>query len=177
VSSWQLRIIPGERIARMQLDLALHPHDSYSPEVLSRIRKNLGTDVVVLGSYLAMGKDSGGKVRIDLQLQDAGTGEIVGVISQNGTEADLADLASRGGEGLRRQLGLGTISARDVREIQASIPANGEAAQLYAQGLERLRVFDAPTHAIFCKKRLRPIPITLLLIWRCPEIGILSDTT
>ena len=154
----QLRIIPGERVARMQLDLGLHPNDSYSPEVLSRIRKNLGTDVVVVGSYLAIGKDSGGKVRIDLQLQDAGTGEIVGVISQNGTEADLADLASRGGEGLRRQLGLGTVSARDVREIQASIPANSEAAELYAQGLERLRAFDAPTARDFLQKAIAADP-------------------
>jgi eukaryotic-like serine/threonine-protein kinase len=139
----QLRVVPGERIAQMQLDLGLHPSESYGPETLSRIRKNLGTDVVVLGSYLAVGKESGGKVRIDVQVQDANSGEILGVISQNGTEADLADLASRGGEGLRHQLGLGTISATDVREIRALIPANPEAARLYAEGLDRSRVYDA----------------------------------
>jgi len=139
----QLRVVPGERIAQMQLDLGLHPSESYRPEMLSRIRKNLGTDVIVLGSYLAVGKESGGKVRIDVQVQDASSGEILGVISQNGTEADLADLASRGGEGVRHQLGLGTISPADVREIRASIPANPQAARLYAEGLDRSRVFDA----------------------------------
>jgi tetratricopeptide (TPR) repeat protein/DNA-binding winged helix-turn-helix (wHTH) protein/TolB-like protein len=141
----QLRVVPGERIAQMQLDLGLHPSESYRPEMLSRIRKNLGTDVIVLGSYLAVGKESGGKVRIDVQVQDASSGEILGVISQNGTEADLADLASRGGEGVRHQLGLGTISATDVREIRASVSSNPEATRLYAEGLDRLSAFDTPT--------------------------------
>src|SRR4029077_10253208 len=91
----KLRAIPGENVARMKLDLSLPPADSYGRETLSRIRNNLSTDLVVLGSYLALGRDSGGKVRIDLQLQDANEGETVAVISQEGTETDLADLVSR----------------------------------------------------------------------------------
>ncbi len=55
-SGGQLRSLPGENIARMRLDLALPDAESYAPDTLSRIRKHSGTDLVVLGSYLAMGK-------------------------------------------------------------------------------------------------------------------------
>ena len=49
----KLRVIPGENIARMKSDLALPEEASYTRESLQRIRGNLGTDMVVLGSYTA----------------------------------------------------------------------------------------------------------------------------
>ena len=51
----------------MKINLALPDADSYGKETLSKIRKNLGTDEVVLGSYLALGN---GQVRLDLKLED-----------------------------------------------------------------------------------------------------------
>ena len=139
----QLRVIPNEDVVRMKLDLSLPAADTYSQDTLARIRSHLSTDMIVIGSYLAVGKDSGGKVRVDLQLQDARAGETVAVISQDGTETDLADLVSRGGAGLRRSLGLGDVSASDMRQVRSSIPANLEAARLYSEGLAKLHSFDA----------------------------------
>jgi serine/threonine protein kinase/tetratricopeptide (TPR) repeat protein len=139
----QLRVVPGESVARMKLDLSLSAADSYGEDTLNKIRSHLSADLVVVGSYLAAGKDSGGRVHLDLQLQDAKQGETVAVISQDGTEAELADLVSRGGTGLRQKLGLDAVSASDVHEMQAAIPVNPEAARLYSEGLARLRVFDA----------------------------------
>ncbi len=139
----QLRIIPSEDVTRMKLDLSLPPADSYSQDTLKKIRNHLSADLVVLGSYLAVGRDSGGKVRVDLQLQDTRAGETVAVISQDGTEAELADLVSRGGARLRQNLGISGVSAADTRQVRASIPANPEAARLYAQGLLKLQSFDA----------------------------------
>ena len=52
----QVRTIPGENIARMKVDLALADTDSFGQESLTKIRNHLGTDLVVVGSYLAMGK-------------------------------------------------------------------------------------------------------------------------
>jgi serine/threonine protein kinase/tetratricopeptide (TPR) repeat protein/DNA-binding winged helix-turn-helix (wHTH) protein len=138
----QLRVIPGESVARMKLDLSLAAADSYGQDTLNKIRSHLGADFVVVGSYLADGKDSGGRVHLDLQLQDAKQGETVAVISQEGTEAELANLVSQGGAGLRRKLALSAVSASDAREVQASIPANSEAARLYSEGLARLRAFE-----------------------------------
>jgi TolB-like protein len=53
----KLRTIPGENVARMKIDLSLTDADSYAPDTLARIRKHLGSDYVVLGSYLALGKN------------------------------------------------------------------------------------------------------------------------
>ena len=60
----QLRSVPGENIARMKLDLSLPDAESYAPDTLARIRKHSGTDLVVLGSYVAMGNDAGNRIRI-----------------------------------------------------------------------------------------------------------------
>jgi serine/threonine protein kinase/tetratricopeptide (TPR) repeat protein len=139
----QLRTVPGENVARMKLDLSLPAADSYSRETLGKIGNQLSADLVVLGSYLAVGKDSGGKVRIDLQLQDSRAGETVAVISQDGTEADLADLVSRVGTGVRQTLGVGVANSGDALAVRASIPTNPQAARLYAEGLAKLRGFDA----------------------------------
>jgi tetratricopeptide (TPR) repeat protein/TolB-like protein len=139
----QLRTIPGENVARMKIDLALPAADSYNRETLSKINSHLGADLVVLGSYLAVGKDSGGKIRVDLQLQDTRAGETVGVLSQDGSESDLADLVSRAGAGLRQTLGVGVITPIEAGAVRASLPANEEAVRLYAEGLTKLRAFDA----------------------------------
>ena len=139
----QLRVIPGEDVARMKLDLNLPAADNYSGDTLRLIRNHLGSDIVVLGSYLALGKDAGGKVRIDLQLQDARQGETIGVIRSDGTEAELAELVSRGGAGLRQRLGVADVTADDARQVSASLPANPEAARLYVEGLAKLHDYDA----------------------------------
>ena len=139
----QLRTIPGENVARMKLDLSLPSADSYGRDTLNKIGNLLGADLVVAGSYLAVGRNPGGKVRIDLRLQDVKQGETIAVISQEGTEDDLGGLISQSGTRLRQKLGLGAISANEEREVQASIPSNSEAVRLYSEGLAKLRVFDA----------------------------------
>src|SRR5208282_5057958 len=48
----RLRTVPGENIEQMKINLALPDAESYSKETLNRIHKTLGTDEVVLGSYL-----------------------------------------------------------------------------------------------------------------------------
>ncbi len=53
-SGRQIRVIPSENIARMKLDLSLAPTDTYGGETLDKIHNQLGTDMVVSGSYLAL---------------------------------------------------------------------------------------------------------------------------
>jgi len=139
----QLRVLPAEDVARMKLDLNLPAADNYGRDTLGRIRDYLGSDIVVLGSYLATGQDSGGKVRIDLQLQDTRQGETIGVIQQDGTQASLAELVSQGGAGLRQKLGIANVSAGDIRQVANSVPPNPGAARLYADGLMKLQNDDA----------------------------------
>lgn len=141
----QMRLIPGENVARMKADLALPEADSYSKETLEKIRTNLGTDLVVLGSYLALGPSSGNQVRLDLRLQDTAAGETLATVTETGTEADLLGLIARTGAKFRATLGLRALSPSEAEGLQAAKPASTEAARLYAEGLESLRLFDAQT--------------------------------
>jgi tetratricopeptide (TPR) repeat protein/TolB-like protein len=141
-SGGQLRSLPGENIARMRIDLALPDAESYAPDTLGRIRKHSGTDLVVLGTYLAMGKESGDQLRVDFHLQDAATGETLTSVSETGTEPELLDLIARTGSRLRSTLGI-QAGAGQSAATRSSLPSTNEAARLYAEGLSKLRVFEA----------------------------------
>ena len=82
----KLRTIPGEDVSRMKVDLALSDSESYAKDTLLKIHKNLGTDLVVLGTYLAIAET--GKIRLDLRLQDAVAGVTLASFTDTGTEAD-----------------------------------------------------------------------------------------
>jgi eukaryotic-like serine/threonine-protein kinase len=142
-SGQQIRVIPSENIARMKLDLSLAPTDTYGQETLGKIHNHLGTDMVTSGSYLALPDGSSTKLRIVLQVQDTRTGETIAAITEDGTESDLPQLISAGGDNLRHTLGIGSLSASATREVHASFPANSEAERLYAEGLAKLQAFDS----------------------------------
>jgi tetratricopeptide (TPR) repeat protein/TolB-like protein/tRNA A-37 threonylcarbamoyl transferase component Bud32 len=135
----KLRTVPGESVARMKSDLALADADSYGKETLTRIRRNIDAGYLVVGSYLAV---AGAPVRVDLKLQDATAGETIASVTESGTEAELADLVARAGGKLREKLGAGAISPAQAVAVRASVPANADAARLYAEGLQKMRAFD-----------------------------------
>lgn len=139
----QLRAIPAEGVVRMKMELALPDVDSLGKNTLSRIRRNLGTDYVVVGSYAEFGAKSEGQIRLDLRLQDTQSGETVGAFSESGTEAHLLDLVSRAGEHLREKLGVRAVTKEEAAEVAIAVPLKAETAKLYSEGLEKLRVFDA----------------------------------
>jgi len=138
----QLRSLSGENVVRMRQDLSLPDAESYAPDTLSRIRKHSGTDLVVLGSYMAMGKASGDQLRVDFHLQDTATGETLASVSETGSQPELLDLVSRTGSRLRGALGL-QGGAGSETSTRASLPSGSEAVRLYAEGLAKLREFEA----------------------------------
>jgi eukaryotic-like serine/threonine-protein kinase len=139
----QLRAIPAESVARMKMELALPEVDSLSSESLVRIRKNIGTDFVVVGSYAMLGAKSDGPIRLDLHLQDTRSGETTVAISEVGTEAHLLDLVSRAGRRLREKLGIRAVTREEAAEVAIALPSKPETAKLYSEGLAKLHVFDA----------------------------------
>jgi eukaryotic-like serine/threonine-protein kinase len=139
----KLRLVSGEDVARTKLDLQFPDAGSLSKDTLARLHGRLGTDVVVLGSYTSLGGKSTGAIRLDLRVQDAVAGETIAEVSAQGNEDDLFDLVSQAGARLREKLGVGAVSSTDAVSVRASSPDNREAARLYAEGLAKLRVFDA----------------------------------
>jgi eukaryotic-like serine/threonine-protein kinase len=139
----QLRMIPAESVARMRIELSLPDTDSLGNDNLNRIGSNLGTDLVVVGSYASLGKEPGGQVRLDLRLQDTRTGETIEAVSETGTEARLFDLVSQAGQRLRNRLGVQAVTRTEAAEVAVALPASHDAARLYSEGLAKLRVFDA----------------------------------
>ena len=138
----RLRTVSGENVSRMKRELALADADSYAQDTLARIRQDLASDVVVYGSYVVVPDRTGTKIRVDLRVQDTRTGETARV-SETGSEAELLELVSRAGAKLRSALKAPDLSAEDSGRARAALPRSSEAARLYAEGLDKLRVFES----------------------------------
>ncbi len=134
----KLRTIPGENVARMKLDLSLPDTDSLAQDTLKKVYRNLGSDLVVLGSYLHMGDT----LRVDLQLQDAGRGETIAALSETGAESQLLDLVNRAGEQLREKCGVSEVTKSEVAAVTSSMIADPATVRLYSEALSRMRLFD-----------------------------------
>jgi eukaryotic-like serine/threonine-protein kinase len=139
-----IRTISGESVARARAELTIDDFDSLARDTLDRVRARLGSDLLVLGSYTALGDKSGGQIRLDVRLQDTKLGEIVASVSETGTETALFDLVSRTGIRLREKLGIGVPTSVERESVRASLPQDPAAARLYADALARLRLFDTP---------------------------------
>jgi eukaryotic-like serine/threonine-protein kinase len=139
----QLRTIPAESVARMRLELSVADIETLGKESLMRIGKDLGTDLVIVGSYATLGKEPGGQIRLDLRLEDTRTGEALEAISETGSESRLFDLISHAGDRLRTKLGIRAVTREQAVEVAVALPSNHDAARLFSEGLAKLRVFDA----------------------------------
>jgi serine/threonine protein kinase len=133
-----LRVLPGETTARMKRDLRLGESATLAPDTLKRIRRYLGSDVVIAGSCLAVGAAGNRHIRLDLTLQNARSGETYPPVIVEGTESNLIELVARGGNELRSRLGMKEVSPADLVAVRSAMPAL-PVAQLYALGIEQLR--------------------------------------
>ena len=150
----QLRTIPGENVTRMRNDLSLPEADSYARDTLKQIYDRLGSDLVVLGSYV----ESGDGIRLDFRMQDAVSGETLLTFSENGKSSELLDLVSRTGTSLRAKLALASITPAEVAGVLAAVPSTADATRLYSMGLEKLRVFDSQSARELLQKAVEEDP-------------------
>jgi tetratricopeptide (TPR) repeat protein len=134
-----LRAVSGEDVARAKMDLKLSASESLGQGTLTQIKNRLGSDLVVVGSFL----DLNGQIRVDVRLQDAGTGNTVANLSESGPEDQLFQIVNRTGAALRARCGAGELTSNQLANVRASQPANLAAARLYAEGLAKLWQFDA----------------------------------
>ncbi len=137
----RLHTITGESVTRTKQDLGLKDPENLSVDTLDRLRSLLGCDVVLLGSYLALGTGGESRVRVDLRLQDTASGETLSVLTATRNEGQLFDLVSALGHDLRQALGA-PASRTAVASTRAAFPASQEAVRLYTEGLEHLRALE-----------------------------------
>jgi serine/threonine protein kinase/tetratricopeptide (TPR) repeat protein len=140
-----LRVVAGENVATAKVELGLGAAESLAAETLGRVRTLLGSDAVILGSYVALGgaegQPGGRQIRLDVRLQNTRTaGEAATTVTETGSEGQLFALVSKVGKRLRRQLGVEEEEAHG--DGRAVLPASPAAARFYSQGIERLRLFD-----------------------------------
>jgi tetratricopeptide (TPR) repeat protein/TolB-like protein len=135
----KLRTVAGEEVARLKMELSLGDVDRLAPDTLRRVREKLGADVVVLGSYLHLGEGAEGRLRLDVHIQNAVTGETIASLVESSREDRVFDLVSRTGAQLRERLGV----ADDVAPAAGTMASTPEALRLYSEGLARLRLLDA----------------------------------
>jgi len=153
----RLRPIAGDEVERIRGDLSLADADSLSPAILQKIRARAGANLVVIGSYLAVG-EPGSPVRLELRLHDTEAGTQLLAFSEAGHESDLADIAARAGDRIRRQLGIEAISTAEKAGIRAALPANKESVRAYAEGLDQLRRYDAISARSLLEKAIEEDP-------------------
>jgi tetratricopeptide (TPR) repeat protein len=73
-------------------------------------------------------------------LQDAATGETTARLSETGPQSELFALVAKTGQRLRQALGVGDPVSPEA--AKPALPADPEAARLYAEGVSKLRSFE-----------------------------------
>jgi eukaryotic-like serine/threonine-protein kinase len=137
-ASRKLRVIGGDEIARVLLEQTVQP-GKLDDQARARLAANLGVAYLVWGSYLTLPKNG---VRLDFRLANVSSPDAVLVFAELGNEGNLPDLVSRVAARAREKLDAGELSATETRIVRQAHPATPEAQRLYAEGLERLRLFD-----------------------------------
>ena len=139
-SGGTLRLFPSDDVAGMRRDLGLQLDAPMGLADLAQIRRRLGSEWVIVGSYLVIpGQDP--PLRVDALLRHTGTGETRTAVSRRGRETDLFTLTDSLAGELRRSLGASTRS--EQQPARGAMPAAPEVQRLYAEGLERLQRRDA----------------------------------
>lgn len=123
-----LRVIPGEQIATLHKDVAWPMtggrDTQYPPKKLAQINKSLGAGLIITGAFADSGEPNHRQIRLDIQLLNASTGEILASLAETGNRDDLFTLAARAGADLREKLGLLQMSPADAQTTRAVLPAN-----------------------------------------------------
>ena len=139
----RLRLVSGEEVANLRIAMPWPMTGTLSPETTGRIGVALGGDLLLLGSYTAIGSGERRSLRFDARLQDARTGEILAEAAESGDSRNLFPLVSSLGAKLRDRLGVPAIADTEAHLVLATLPSDAEAARLYSLGLAKLRERDA----------------------------------
>lgn len=141
-----LRLISSDDVASMRHDLGLRLDGPLGRTELAQLRRRLGSEWVVVGSYLLLPNQSP-PLRVDAWLRDTETGETRGAVSRRGREEDLFKLSDALAGDLLHAFGESAGSKTGEGQTIGVMPATPTAQRLYAEGLELLHRMDAQAAA------------------------------
>jgi DNA-binding winged helix-turn-helix (wHTH) protein/tetratricopeptide (TPR) repeat protein len=139
----QLRLVPGDQTAHGGHDISWPAAAALSKTALGTLRSSLATDYLAVGDYAVVGDGNKSRIRIDFRLLDTSGGDVLAQDTVTGNQADLFTLVFQAGSRLRETLTVAGTSTEQEDQVRASLPSNPKAARLYAEGLTRLREFEA----------------------------------
>jgi eukaryotic-like serine/threonine-protein kinase len=139
----EMRVVPQAAVASLETEFPPSNAAVVTRDRLKQIRNSLGADLVAFGSYTVANQQPDRQIRLDVQVFETATGQMIARFSETGSELDIFGLISRAGAVLREKLGVPSLSPTEVGQVRSSLPSNTRAAELYAQGLARLRTYDA----------------------------------
>lgn len=142
-NGYEVRMVPANAITHLRSELARQGADNLDPEVLSELRRDLGPDLVVSGSYAVQGSGDASILRLDLRVQDTKTAETLHTISVAGPKSDTFALASSAATQLRRVINLGGLTAEGLKTVREMLPHDPEAERFYTEGIAHLEKSDA----------------------------------
>jgi serine/threonine protein kinase/tetratricopeptide (TPR) repeat protein len=141
----QLRFVPTDRVNEMKQDLALGDiSGSISQKQADAIRKYLGADVLITGSYNVTGEPQHFDIQWNIHLLNAADGQSLGSFPRSGSQSDLNDLVVHTGQLVRQKFGI-QLTAADEARLDSSLSSNPDAVTAFSEAQEKLRAFDLPS--------------------------------
>lgn len=165
----KLRVVAGEKVAQFHAGAPWSETDSLDPQTASRIGRALDSDLLVLGSFVVLGRGQTGSVRVDFRLQDAQTGRNLYEGAESGSETQFFGLVATIGTDLRERMGLPMISESEEAGVVSSLPSDPDANRFYSLGLAKLRDDDvAAAKDLFlqAEKRAPHFSLVHLMLYR-----------
>src|SRR5262249_55087183 len=78
-----------------------------------------------------------------LRIQDAATGQTLTAVSEVGNQSTLFEMVARAGDRVRQELGARAPTQEQARQAASSVSPTLRAVQQYAEGMQKLRNYDA----------------------------------
>jgi serine/threonine protein kinase/Tfp pilus assembly protein PilF len=139
----EIRFIVPSAVDEMKTNLGLRDISvSLTQEQVAEIRKFLGADILITGTYTTQGVPGSASIQWNIHLIGAKNNESLGSIAESGSESNLNGLALHSGRLVRQKLGIQLTSGEEAR-MDASLSTNPDAMRYFSEGRDRLRNFDA----------------------------------
>ena len=139
----EVRFIPPSTVDEMRSNLGLRdPSASFTNDQVAAIKKFLGADVLIAGTYTAEGAPGAQKIAWNIHLIGTDGNKNFGSIGPlPGTENDLNPMILHAGRQIRQTLGV-SISPTEEARMDASLSTNPDAMRYFSEARDKLRNFD-----------------------------------